>query len=94
MPSGRLVGPEKSRRTVRDDRARALYSDVGCNASVGGSAAGGKSIVRNGRQRDRERVRLLTNGSPGVRGFVKVDVGGGHGTWNAGNPNMVGAGAE
>eukprot|EP00965_Chrysotila_dentata_P126020 4164759-Pleurochrysis_carterae.AAC.1 len=37
IPSGLFVGPEKSRRTDRDDRARALYSDEGCNASVGGS---------------------------------------------------------
>eukprot|EP00965_Chrysotila_dentata_P176284 5820833-Pleurochrysis_carterae.AAC.1 len=38
MPSGLLVGPEKSRRTVCDDRARALNSAVGCNTSVGESA--------------------------------------------------------
>eukprot|EP00965_Chrysotila_dentata_P122873 4060926-Pleurochrysis_carterae.AAC.1 len=54
----------------------------------------GESVVRIGRQRYRKRVRLLTYGPPGVRGFIEVDVGGSHGSRNAGNPHMVCTGAE
>eukprot|EP00965_Chrysotila_dentata_P258450 6213222-Pleurochrysis_carterae.AAC.2 len=51
IPSGLLVGPEKSRRTVREDRARAWYSGKGCNVSSDESAwsggrTGGKPVAR------------------------------------------------
>eukprot|EP00965_Chrysotila_dentata_P090633 2991829-Pleurochrysis_carterae.AAC.1 len=33
MPSGLFIGPENSSSTVRDERAREVYSGVGCSGS-------------------------------------------------------------
>eukprot|EP00965_Chrysotila_dentata_P008733 284462-Pleurochrysis_carterae.AAC.1 len=51
-------------------------------------------VVRIGRRRYRQRVRLLTYGSPGIRGFIEVDIGGSYGSRYTGNPYMVRTGAE